>query len=284
MRVPLRILTIALLFAASSVFAQRIEATVNPDLGRLGQEAEQKLAGFTETLEQYLNNSPWCEDIWDTPIYLNVQLSLQYSPSGTEDRYTGRMVIDNSYDILFTDTRFRFAYQQNEMLNYDENRATSLTALINFYVNMVLGGEFDKWGTLAGQRYYEKARRIAEQAKFNLSEFQLGWDYRLEDVDQILSERHRPFREMVDYYYYGISYIDQDNAKTRKHVATAIEMLDEILRRDPDDEFAQNFIKAHFQEIVEIYRYAVDQQPLRTMMVLDNDAAHKRVYEDILEG
>jgi len=282
MRVPLRIITIALLITIASVFAQRIEATVTLDLDEVGQEAERKLASFSQTLEQYLNSSPWCEDTWDTPVYVNMDLGLQYQPSGSEDRYSGRLVISNNYDIQFVDTRFRFAYQPNDIMDYDENRLTSLTALINFYINMILGGEFDKWGTLAGQRYYENARRISEQAKFNLSEFQFGWDQRIDKMNDILSERHRPFREMVDYYYYGISFIDQDNSKTRKHVATAIEMLDEILRRDPDNEFAANFIAAHFQEIIEIYRYAIDQQPLRTMMVLDPN--NKQIYEDILEG
>ncbi|MDZ7345436.1 MAG: DUF4835 family protein, partial [candidate division KSB1 bacterium] len=200
---------------------------------------------------------------------------------GAEQRFKGTLIISNSYDIQFSDQRWRFAYQSGDPIQFVNDNFDSFTSVLAFYVYMILGGEFDKWGTLAGTPYYEKARNVAEQSKFGLGRYTEGWDRRLDLVNYFLSDQHRPFREMVDYYFYGLSYIKEDNDKARKHVATAIKMLDAILAKNPDNVYAQNFIKAHYQEIVEIYRRAKNKEPLRTMLALDRD--HERIYRDILE-
>ncbi len=279
----LLILTLGLIVISvfSPLSAQRIEAEVITDLQTLSQEKQEKLVDFVERVRQFLDNAPWSDDPWDTPVYLEVTLRLDAMSAGAEERYKGTIIISNSYDISFSDLRWRFAYQSGDPILYEENNFDSFTSVMAFYVNMILAGEFDKWGTLAGTIYYEKARNIAEQSKFGLGRFIEGWDRRLELVEYFLSDIHRPFREMVDYYFYGLSYVGEDNEKARKHCATAIEMLDEILARDPENEYAQNFIKAHYQEIVEIYRRAVNKEPLRMMLVLD--PANERTYRDILE-
>lgn len=275
------IIPLILIGFVSSSMAQRIEAEVETDLRTLPQEKQDKLYDFADRVTHFLNSSPWCDDPWNTPVYLTITLRLEDMSQGAEERYKGTIIVSNSYDIQFSDLRWRFAYQSGDQIIYEENNFDSFTSVMAFYVNMILGGEFDKWGTLSGTPYYEKARNIAEQSKFGLGRFIEGWDRRLDLVNFFLSDRHRPFREMVDYYFYGLSYVDEDNEKARKHCATAIQMLDKIVSNDPENEYARNFINAHYQEILEIYRRARYKEPLRQMLILDPD--HDRLYRDILE-
>lgn len=262
-------------------FSQRIEATVNTDLRTLPQEKQEKLTDFADKVTQFLDSSPWCKDQWNTPVVITITLQLEDMSQGAEQRYKGTLLISNSYDIQFSDQRWRFAYQSGDPIQFVDNNFDSFTSVMAFYIYMILGGEFDKWGTLAGSTYYEKARNIAEQSKFGLGRFIEGWDRRLDLANYFLSDRHTPFRKMTDYFFYGLSYVSEDNEKARKHCATAIKMLDDIIAKEPDNQYAQNFIKAHYQEIVEIYRRAKSKEPLRTMLVLDPD--HERIYRDILE-
>lgn len=272
---------IVFFFFVRTIFAQRIEAEVETDLRTLPQEKQDKLMDFADKVVHYLNSSPWCEDRWNTPVYLTLTLRLEDMSSGAEERYRGTIIITNNYDIQFSDLRWRFAHQSGDMLVYEEGNFDSFTSVLAFYVNMILGGEFDKWGTLAGSPYYEKARFIAEQSKFGLGRFIEGWDRRLDLVNYFLSDRHKPFREMVDYYFYGLSYVREDNEQARIHCSTAIQKLDRILADDPENEYAKDFVKAHYQEIVEIYRRAINKEPLRVMLVLDPD--HENIYRDILD-
>ncbi|MDZ7315377.1 MAG: DUF4835 family protein [candidate division KSB1 bacterium] len=275
------LMIVILLLTLTPLRAQRIESKVELDLRTLPQERREKMSDFADRVTHFLDSSPWCPDQWNTPVYLTLTLQLEDMTQGAEQRFKGTLIISNSYDIQFSDQRWRFAYQSGDPIQFVNDNFDSFTSVLAFYVYMILGGEFDKWGTLAGTPYYEKARNVAEQSKFGLGRYTEGWDRRLDLVNYFLSDQHRPFREMVDYYFYGLSYIKEDNDKARKHVATAIKMLDAILAKNPDNVYAQNFIKAHYQEIVEIYRRAKNKEPLRTMLALDRD--HERIYRDILE-
>jgi hypothetical protein len=280
MRVLLRTVILMLVLFSGFVYGQRIEAEVELEEDALPQDKREKLRDFPDKVMHYLNSHDWSDDPWNTPVYINVQLILSDKSSGAEERYDGKLLIHNNYDVQFFDQRWRFAYQSGDMLIHSEGTLDSFTSMLDFYIYLILGFEFDKWGTLAGNAYFEKAKQIAEQSKFGLGRFINGWDRRLELVERLLSDPHRSYREMVDYYYYGLSFVNQNNAKAREHVATAVERLDNILRLDPENEYAKKFIDAHYMEMLEIYRRALDKSPLRTLMVLD--PSHQRAYQEIL--
>jgi hypothetical protein len=260
--------------------AQRIEAKVSTELQTLPLDRQQKLSSFADKVAHYINSYEWTNDPWNTTVSLDIQLILEDASSSAEERYKGRILISNTYDVQFFDQRWRFAYQSNDPIVHNENALNSFTSALDFYIYLVLGCEFDKWTTLGGTRYYETAKNIAEQSKFGLGRYIEGWDRRLELVNELLSDDQKPFREMVDYYFYGLSFIKQDNAKARQHCATAIKMLDKILAKDPDNDYAKKFISAHYIEMVEIFRRAQDKEPLRTLLVLDPD--HSQAYREIL--
>ncbi len=275
---------IAFLFIAvfvSAAFSQRIEAQVTTDLRTLPIEKQEKLRGFADQVMQYINGYEWSEDPWRTVVYVDIQLILEDMTTSAEERYRGQILIHNNYDLQFFDKRWRFAYQSGDILTHEQTAQNSFTSAIDFYIYLILGGEFDKWGTLAGTPYYKKAQDIAEQARFGLGRYIQGWDRRVELVEELLSDRHKPYREMVDYYFYGLSYINVDNAKARQHIATAIDRLDDILSDDPDNEYANKFIDAHHIEMLEVFRYAKDKSPLKTLLIIDGE--HEKAYRDILE-
>lgn len=274
--------TILILFLSFPLYAQLIEARVTSKLESLPIDKQQKLADFAEKVTHYINSNTRNENTWQTDVFVDMELILHDMSSGAEEKYSAEILMHNNYDIQFYDKRWRFAYQSGDILTYNENALDSFTSLIEFYLNMILGGEYDKWGTLAGTLYYEKARNIAEQSKFGLGRYQEGWDRRLELINYFLSDRHKPFREMIDYYFYGLSFVKEDNEKARKHIATAIKMLDKILANDPENEYAKKFLDAHHIELVEVYRRARNKEPLRTLLVID--PGHENIYRELLNN
>ncbi len=270
-----------LLFAAAS-FAQQLEAQVETDLRTLPIDKQQKLREFADRVMHYINSYRWTDDPWRTKVMLQVQLILEDRSTNAEDRYAGQILIHNNYDLQFFDKRWSYTYMIETNLQHQENGLDSFTSVLDFYIYLILGGEFDKWSTLGGQVYFEKAKSIAEQAKFGMGRFIEGWDRRLDLVTYLLGDRHRPYREMVDYYFYGLSFIREDNARARQHCATAISMLDKILTNDPENEYAKKFVDAHYMEMVEIFRRAINKDPLRTLMVID--PGHAQIYRDILNN
>jgi hypothetical protein len=262
------------------VSAQRIEAKVETDLRTLPIDKQQKLRDFADKVMHYINSYEWNNDPWRTKVLLQVQLILEDRSTNAEDRYAGQILMHNNYDLQFFDKRWSYTFMAGDNLQHQENNLDSFTSVVDFYIYLILGGEFDKWSTLGGQVYFEKAKGIAEQAKFGMGRFIEGWDRRLELITYLLGDRHKPYREMVDYYFYGLSFIKEDNARSRQHCATAISMLDKLLSNDPENEYAKKFIEAHYIEMVEIFRRAKNKEPLRTLMVID--PGHAQIYRDIL--
>jgi len=275
-------LVLGIIFITSTAFGQRIEARVTTTLESLPIDKKEKLADFADKVQHYINSNSnnRCNNEWQTDVFIDITMILTDRSSGAEEKYSADFLIHNNYDQQFHDERWTFAYQSGSTLTYNENIQDSFTSLVEFYLFMILGGEYDKWGTLGGTVYYEKAKFIAEQSKFGLGRFQEGWDRRLDLVNFFLSDRHKPFREMVDYYYYGISFVKNDNDKARKYIASAIKMLDKLLANDPDNDYAKKFISAHYIELVEVYRRARDKEPLRTLLVIDPE--HETIYRELL--
>ena len=288
MKVPLSIRTLfiplvllLLLITVVTASAQRIEAVVTTDLRTLPLDRQEKLRDFKEKVEHYLNAYAWTNDPWNTVLYLDIQIILEDISTSAEERYRGQIVLSNKYDMQLSDKRWRFAYQSTDMLNHDESTLNSFTIMLDYFVYVFLGMEFDKWATLGGTEYYQKAKALAEQAKFGLGRYIEGWDRRVDQITYLTSDQHVPFREMVDYYFYGLSLVKEDNAKARQFIARAVEMLDTIISKDPENEYAKMFVNAHYIEMVEVFRRAMDKSPLRTLMVID--PAHAQVYKNILE-
>jgi len=276
----LAIVLVIILAMFSQLYSQTIEAEVSIELQQLRVEKRQELAGFAEKIQHYINSYQWCDDRWGNIMPVNIQMVLEDISSGSEERYKSTFLINNNYDIQFYDKRWRFAFLSGDLLVHEEGAVNSLTGLIDFYINLILGGEFDKSATLGGSVYYEKAREIAEQARFGLGRFIEGWDRRLELVQYLLDDKHKPFREMVDYYFYGLSFVGEDNAEARKHCATAVKMLDKIIANDPDNEYCKDFVAAHHIELLEIFKRAKDKSILRLLMVIDPE--HERAYREFL--
>ena len=66
-----------------------------------------------------------------------------------------------------------------------------------------------------------------------------------------------------------------------RHPNNTIQVLDKIVSKDPENEYAKMFLNAHYIEMVEVFRRAQDKTPLRTLMVID--PAHAQVYRNIIE-
>ncbi len=211
---------------------KRLRAKVTVILEKLAVDKKQKMANFHEKVANYINSRDWIEEDYVNPIEIGVQLFLEDSPSTVEDRYRCNILVSGP-DIQYFDKRSRFPFQENEVLKPDAE-FSPLLAVIDFYINLVIANELDKYGLLKGTAYLEKARGILQQGKFARPPFFEGWDWRDETMRAILSDNYKKFREMKDYYFYGLSLNDDEITQKRDYVKQAVEKLEEVLKENKD--------------------------------------------------
>ncbi len=269
------------LFFHSILLAQSIKVTVDLELNALPDEKREKLQNFKQVLEDYLNNHKWTKDEFIGEFSISWTLLLQDISVSYEDRYKAQILVSNNSDVQYTDRRCRFAYQKGEIPAHNDNNWNSLTSLLDFYMNIIIAEEMDKFGNQLGTPYFEKSKLIAEQASFGMGQFIEGWDLRVELITDLLSDKTRKYREMKDFYFYGLYFVKEDPAKAKTYIKEAINMLEEIKKaEDPKFKRCEKFLEAHHIEIVELFKDSNDSQLFEKMIKLDPDRAN--IYQEHL--
>ncbi len=268
-------------FLTRDLWAQKLKAQVSVTLQNLPLEKQEKLTNFKEVLEDYINGHNWTNNEISVELPISLQIFFDSDISANyEDRYGIQILISDNSDVQYFDKRCRMAYQKDERLQHSEGNWTSLTSLLDFYVNIIIGDQMDKFGRFMGTPYFEKAKLIAEQAKFGMGRFIEGWDLRNDLIKTILGDENKKFREMKDFYYYGIYFAGEDPPKARKYCSAAIDMIEKMLVDDPENEKCKKFLSAHYIELIDLFKNSDNRTIFEKLIKLDPD--HQEAYEEYL--
>ncbi len=273
MTIGLALLTATLAFFPANCTAQKIVPEIKTILHMLPLEKQDWMRDFHERVRIYIRDKSWHEEDLGGEFAINMEFLLQDISTSSEERYRTNLLVSNGQDIQYFDKRCRFKYRHGEQISSDDLEQRALTHLIDFYVYLMLGGEFDKYGTLMGTLYYEKAKDTVQQAKFGLGRFIEGWDFRERLINRILSEDNLPYREMVDYFYYSLSLVGEDDDKAREFATEAINRIVAILSADATHEDCLKFLDVHRREIIDLFKDAKDSRILTKLAKVDPDNA-----------
>ena len=132
-------------------------------------------------LTNFLNNRKWTNDVFQTneKIQCNFLLNIEEELGNNVFRgkltvQAARPVYSTTYDspiINFLDDNVVFRYQEFQSIEFNENRvqgndpvAANLTAILAYYVNIILGFDYDSFSLRGGDNYFQKAWNIVNNA------------------------------------------------------------------------------------------------------------------------
>ncbi|MFQ5771107.1 MAG: DUF4835 family protein [bacterium] len=263
---------------SSPLIAGMVKANVKVIIDKLPIDKQEKMKNFHTVVKDYIENADWLEDDDKMPIEITLQLFLTDLPSNIEDRYRCEFLISSS-DVQYFDKRVRFPYQPGETLVFSEQAIEPHTGVIDFYVNMVLGSELDKYSGFGGDFYYKRAQSIAALGKFVRTEFIIGWTERDELIKRVFKEPFITFRKMKDYYFYGLYVREENLQEARKNIKIALDMIETVIDAKSDMEEPGQFLTAHYLEIIEIFKDVENKNDIfKKLIKLDPD--HKELYKE----
>jgi hypothetical protein len=273
------ILSGLLMFSNSDyVSAQKVNARVRVQLERLPLLKQKKLKDFAEEIEYYINDYDWTGESSDDEIPISIQIFLTEKSVSFEDRYAGTVLISNNSDIQYTDKYWNFPYQAEDRLMHNENVYDPFTGVLEFYMYLILGGEYDKYGKFLGTPFFEKAKHISEQAKFN-NQFYYGWEEREVKIDRVLEDDYLPFRVMKDTFFLGLDYLGENDTNAKKYCFQALQQLDDILVDNPDHRDALQFVKGHHIDFIAVLKD--NRDALEILVAIDPE--NKDTYQKYLK-
>lgn len=258
-----------------------VKANVRVIIDKLPINKEQKMRDFHQVVKEYIDGVAWLEEDDRMPIEISLQLFLIESVSNIEDRYKCEFLI-SSNDVQYYDKRVRFPYQPGDQLVYDQQAVGPLTGVINFYINLILGSELDKYRNMGGDIYYKRALNFASLGKFVRTQFIPGWTEREERIKQIFVEPFTTFRKMKDYYFYGLYALEEENnsGDARDNIIAALDLIEKAMEsKDTRVEFNEpkQFLDAHYTEIIDLFKdYGQRNSVFEKLIKMDPD--HKELY------
>jgi hypothetical protein len=278
-----RCFTVCLILLAGFAAAPRSEAQklvpqVKLTLDRLPLDKQKRLTDFESAIQTYLSDTDWTGDTsWELP--LNLQIYLQDVSASFEDRYSGVCLISNMSDLQYYDKYWKFPYLAGDRLIHDENMYEPFTGVVNFYVYLILAGEFDKYSVLGGTPYYEKAKAINDQARFN-STFIYGWDERGKLLQSLMGLDAQPFRRSKYCFFAAFDATAQSDTTAPQMGREGLTLLEGVRKKNPGHKETKDFLNAHYVDIAKIFRN--DSEAMDRLMAVDT--VHAEAYRRIRDG
>ena len=264
-------------------------------------------AVFT-TLEQSITEfltQKWTNDVYEPEerIDCNFIFTLQKEISATSFEMTlaiqsSRPIYgtDQSTPVLNTiDSYVSFDYEQYQPLQFSENRfENNLTSVLAFYVNIILGMDYDTFSPNGGDPFFQKAQEIVNAVPSGLYSTYLGWSStdasnsrgsknRFWIVENLLSPRMKPFRlGMYQYHRLGLDMMTTDIPSSRAAIAEVVNTVGQVDQSYPNAILTQLFLNAKRTEVIEIFKRGTNTERNTVRQVMTRvDPANGAQYRSL---
>jgi hypothetical protein len=274
--IPLAI--IATLTIVAMCQAQRPVAEISINTEKLLPENRDKLGSLIQELQKYINDYSWTDNAlhYDIPIQINIFFD-KVQPKSYEDQYDAQFVISNESDFQRSDKKWRFPYMQNKPFTHAE-QFQPLTGMMDFYINIILGNELDKRFKLGGSAYYQKAFQVAQLSKFS-DFYSTGWKERSDDINKILEDSQKAFRELAYFFIQGEQDFRKDDRKAAGQYLRVVMLR--LQKMSADDENVKRFYQLYNLSLARMLSALGMRPELLTLVQLDPDNAV--TYRQFLE-
>ena len=261
------VILLAQFFSYSQVFNCNVDV-ISPALQSNPAINEIKTSLKNAIIEYVNYGYTWTNDKFEKGEQIDVSFQLKLDTK-QGDNFTGtlqitsqRPVFNSDYNTLlfnFLDEDIVFTYQRNSPIQYFEGQhVNNLPDIFAFYINIILGYDYDSFSFEGGTPYFNKADQIVSICQ-NGSE--PGWkagdgdNNRFWLIQNLLQPQFASLRKA--YYNYHIKGLDkcyQNREECMQSISSSINDLMEIHSSRPSSFNMQLFFNAKSEELIKIYQ------------------------------
>ena len=269
------LLTVALLcaipvFADDEATELNCEVEINSD--KVTNGSKDIFAELKQAVTDYMNTTKWTNAVFGTNEKIYCKLMLTISSwddasglmKGDLQIQSQRPVFNSTYTtaiINFRDTKVDFTYDRGQQLVFSEmDMEDNLTAILNFWADMIIAMDFDSFEYKGGDPYYERAAQVVRLAQ---SSGESGWKAFEDNTNRsaVLSafteNNTAPIRQILyDYHRMGLDQMVVTVDKGRSAITHTLENLGKIYDVAPMSVCLSMFKDAKLDELINIYSKA----------------------------
>jgi hypothetical protein len=291
----------------SHLHAQELNAKVSVVANRVGNTVNKNTFLTLQTaLNNFVNNRKWTNETYavNEKIACNFLLNLEqtsepnvYSASLTIQ--AARPVFNTSYlspIINFKDDNVIFKYVEFQILEFNENRVSgsdalvsNLTAVMAYYVNMILAFDNLSFSPRGGDIYFQKAQNIVNNSPDGRGIS--GWKAfdgirnRYWLVENMLNSRYNIMHDVYyNYYRMGMDKMYEDENAARTELLKVLNLLTNFNNENPNTMINQFFFQGKSTELIKVFSKARPQDKAKALELLPRlDLTNAGAYKEQLK-
>jgi len=290
-----------------SANCQEIQArlTVNVNKDKVSSQIDRKVFQTLQTaLTNFVNSRKWTGDVFQTSEKIQCNFLFNINEVTGQNLFRGTLTIqaarpayNSTYQcplVNFIDDNIYFKYQEFQPIEFNENRiqgndplASNLTAVLAYWVYMILGFDYDSFSLRGGDAYFQKAQNIVNNAPE--SRDITGWkNFESQRNRYWLSENinNNRFALLHDafysYYRGGMDMFFDKQDEGRNGILNCLNFLNTINTENPNSMIMQFFFQGKSTEILKIFSKASKEVKDKALNLLTKlDITNVRTYNEL---
>ena len=285
----------------------QLRARVTVLSNRVGNNVDKKTFQTLQTaLNDFVNNRKWSSDNFNTNEKIDCGFLLNLESTGDANVYkasltiqSARPVFNSSYSspmINYQDNDIIFKYIEFQQLDFNESMVSgtdalvsNLTAVFAYWINMILGFDYDSFSQRGENNYFQKAQNIVNNAPDDRTIS--GWKAfdgtrnRYWLAENLLNSKYNIIHDAIyDYYRLGLDNLYDQEVTARNQILNVLSMLNTFNADNPNTMILQFFFQAKSQELVSIFSKSNPTEKSKALNYLTRlDVSSASKYQDQLK-
>ncbi|HLG38629.1 MAG TPA: DUF4835 family protein, partial [Chitinophagaceae bacterium] len=297
------VLVVLFTMAIFSVRGQELQARLTIMTNKISTQVNKSVFQTLQTsLINFLNNRKWTNDTYQPSEKIQCSFLLSIEEELGSNAYRAKLtvqaarpVFNSTYDspiINFLDDDVVFRYVEFQPVEFNENRVqgndpmvANLTAILAYYVNIILGFDYDSFSLRGGDAYFQKAWNIVNNAPESGSI--KGWKSfeslrsRYWLAENLNNNRFALIHDVLfSYYRTGMDIFYENEEEGRKGIMTSLNHLNTLNTDNPNSMILQFFFQGKSSELVKVFSHASADLKTRAKDILTKlDITNNAVYK-----
>jgi len=251
--------------------AQELRATVTVNAPQLTIIDRKVINEFETVVTDYLNNTRFTDEDYEREERIECNFTFSISSETNEREFNAELLIQSSRPVYgsdysttlinYLDKPAKIQYEQYQPIEYAKNSFTSsLSSLLTFYANIIIGLDKDTFAPMAGEPFYREAENVVNLIPSSVTGGDKEWTNsggqrsRFRLMQELLNPRARPYRQMAyQYHRKGLDVMSGDAIAGRTVMAQSLENLRDVHSDIPNSLLINIFTASKTQELIDVF-------------------------------
>ncbi len=263
-----RIVLIVLIAIPCIGWAQELNFKVTVNADQIQTTDRTVFKDMERAFAQFLNTRKWTPDSYKNYERINCSIFLNISKMPSIGNFVAsaqvtaaRPVYGSNYETVllnFADREWEFEYIESLPLEYNDNSyITNLTSMLAFYAYIVLGLDYDSFGEMGGNPYFQKALLVVNNAQ---PSNRPGWQAlgsnrsRYALIENLNNPQMTDLRkDLYKYHRLALDTYSKNPDESRTIILNILRDVKKVWTINPSSIFVVTFFDAKASELVNVF-------------------------------